>query len=147
MTGRIRWAVGSLILLRALFAFIYMVGGLVFLFGWANPLGIDGYLAEFLRAAPGYMRGLWALYATGYLAAALCFLAGRSRLAVLVYTAAFTIDVILWIWSYQSPEADFVWNGYASWVDMGFNVFDLTAIVSLVFFWRTSRAMSAAAPK
>jgi|GEM_PF-1529417 len=147
MTGRSRWIVGSPILLRALYAFLYMVSGQLFLRGWANPLAIDGYLAEFLRTVPGWMLALWAVYATGYLVSALCCLAGRPLAALLVYAGAFAIDVPLWIWSYQSPATDMVWNGYASWLDMGFNVFDLSAIVVLVFVWRASRATAVPEPK
>jgi hypothetical protein len=144
MENRGRWIAGGLLLARALYAFLYMVSGQLFLAGIANPLAIDGYLADFLHTVPPGLLILWALYATGYLVAALCFLAGRTLTSLIVYLGAFAIDVPLWIWSYQSPATDMVMNGYASWIDMVFNVFDLSAIVGLIFFWRMSRAAAAA---
>lgn len=118
---------------RAGYAFLLLLMGLAFYFGFFEPT--DSMTALF-SMAQAWAVILWAIYVLGYVAASVLAWQ-RKRLAFFIFIGALTIDLGLWVYSSFNALYQASIGGYAALIDMIFNLIDLSIAAGLYFLWRS----------
>jgi len=130
---RLYWVIAIIQTLRAVYALTLL--GLA-LMHRAGLLEMSGAISQFVLGLPSHLLVIWIAYVTAYgVAAGLIWL--RRAEAVYVFCGAFAIDLGLWVYSSLGHNYQASFAGYASLVDMVFNVIDFGLLTGLLLLLRS----------
>jgi len=122
----------SVVALRAAYALAWLMAGLGVRFDLMPNGVITGFLASLFMAAETWVIIAWTIYVLGYCAAAVLALR-RDRRAPLVYCGAFTVDMMVWIYTATANVYGLALEGWVVPIDTFFNVLDISLLIGL--FW------------
>lgn len=92
---------------------------------------VHGFLAGFIDNMRPMFFGFWFVYVAGYLAAAILYPA-RPGAACVVYFLGSLLDLGLWLSASMFVTYEFILEGWAATIDVGFNLLDLALIAALL---------------
>ncbi|WP_323762628.1 hypothetical protein [Maricaulis sp.] len=92
---------------------------------------VQGFLAEFIDSIRPVFFGFWLTYVAGYLVAASLY-PSRPVAACAVYFLAGLLDFALWLSASMFVSYEFILEGWAIALDIGFNLLDLALFAALL---------------